>query len=250
MQLTTSISDFVVAIAEQSLIEPSAELLTDSIVHGDVVPMDTGRSTHRSRDSKSFSESEQTGPMSSRSLISKPEGTHSASVEHEESVSDDVMPVDVDMSISQESIVRLYTKDIKEIRLSETQKDKIEFSIEASLRFFAYAEYQQSVQCLDLAGKILTSIPAEDHTHHEYITLRALITLIKANNFFVVAAYEEAKLLYEYVLTSRLSVFGVDHMLVAEAQYHCAEWHRSQANYKLAEDFYSTVWLPTILQII
>eukprot|EP00597_Dinobryon_sp_UTEXLB2267_P010545 CAMPEP_0170100816 /NCGR_PEP_ID=MMETSP0020_2-20130122/1879_1 /TAXON_ID=98059 /ORGANISM="Dinobryon sp., Strain UTEXLB2267" /LENGTH=2204 /DNA_ID=CAMNT_0010323775 /DNA_START=142 /DNA_END=6754 /DNA_ORIENTATION=- len=242
LQLTSSISDFVVAITEQSLIEPSADLLADSIVHGDaVVPIDTGRSSQRSRDTKSFSESEHTGPMSSRSLISKPEGTHSASVELQESVSDDTMPVEVvDMSMSQESIIRLYTKDIKVIRLSESQKDKIEFSIEASLRFFAYAEYQQSVQCLDLASTILSSIPADDHTHNEYVALRALITLIKANNFFVVAAYEEAKLLYESVLTSRLSVFGIGHMLVAEAQYHCAEWHRSQANYKLAEDFYSS----------
>lgn len=243
LQLTTSISDFVVAIAEQSLIEPSAYLLADSIVQGGEVvhPMDTGLSTHRSQDTKSISGSDYTGPLSSRSLISKPEGTHTASVELQESVSDEAMPVAVDMSLSQETIVRLYTKDIKEIRLSESQKDKIEFSIEASLRFFAYAQYQQSVQCLDLAGTILASIPAEDHTHNEYVTLRALITLIKANNFFIVAAYEEAKVLYENVLSSRLRVFGGDHMLVAEAQYHCAEWHRSQANYKLAEDFYSIV---------
>lgn len=250
-QLTTSISEFMTAIAQQSIVQPSEEILTDSIINDTAMkPIDSGRSSsHRPNP---IAEMGSATPLSSRSLISAPEVTHSASVELLESVSSDAIPVSIDSEVrkssqstapadSNLSLIRVYTENIKTIGLSEEDKDKIEITIEDSLRQFAYAKYDVSVQALNFADGIMDALPTNDHSHTEFVTLRALITLIKANNFFAVADYENSKQLYDFVLKIRSMVYGDGHLLVAEVKYHLAEWFRAQALFQQAEELYLQV---------
>lgn len=258
VQLTTSISDFMTAIAQQSMVQPSEEILTDSIIN-DMKPVESGRSfSHRPNP---IAEMGSATPLSSRSLISAPEVTHSASVELLESVSSDAIPVSIHSQVrkssqstaaadSNLSLMRIYTENIKTIGLSEEDKDKIEISIEDSLRQFAYAKYDVSVQALNFADGIIDALPTHDHSHTEFVTLRALITLIKANNFFAVADYENSKQLYDFVLKIRSMVYGDDHLLVAEVKYHLAEWFRAQALYTQAEELYLQVFFSALVDLM
>ena len=250
-QLTTSISEFMNAIAQQSIAQPSEDILADSIIHDSSTKrIDPGRSSiHRPNP---IAEVGSPTPLSSRSLISAPELTHSASAELLESVSSDAVPVSIDSEVRRSSqstaptdsklaLARVYTDNIKTIGLSEEDKERIEIAIEDSLRQFAYAKYDVSVQALNFADSILDALATKDHSHPEFVTLRALITLIKANNFFAVADYENSKTLYEFVLKIRSMIYGDEHLLVAEVKYHLAEWFRSQALYTQAEELYLQV---------
>ena len=238
-QLTSSISQFMAAINEQSIVQPSEDILLDSIIHEDTLQ------------TKASARSDSSG-----SRVSAPEGTHTASIELVESISDEAIPVSITSQVrksrtdstaeSNPPLPRIYTENITSISMSDDDKDQIEICIEDALRQFAYAKFEISVQALNFADGVMDALPPVDQSHAEFLALRALITLIKANSFFAVADYENSKALYDYVFQVRVDIYGADHILVAEVEYHLAEWHRSQALYSQAEELFSQVQIISI----
>lgn len=95
------------------------------------------------------------------------------------------------------------------------------------------------------AEKVLQEISKNIHEENKNVAIE--VTLLRAENQYLMANFSTVAPLYTEALNGRIDLFGPDSVKLVEVMVGLAEYFRSQAEYEQADTFYSQVMMSKIL---